>query len=98
MLLASWAQCVALSPSRTFLPFLPCSSFAFAKLSGLCKLQAWAAPAPNPEGKPESGRQELEVHALLRARNLRDPEKVEREWGGGWVVGSPGPEDLQISA
>ena len=75
MLLAPWAQCVALSPSRTFLPFLPLHLFPFAKLSGPCELQAWVTSAPNTEGKLESGHQELEVHVSLRAREPERPGK-----------------------
>ena len=97
MLLASLAQHVALSPSRTFLPFLPLHSFAFAKLSGPCELQAWVASAPNKEGKLESGHQELEVHTSPQRPGTQKTQRRLREWGSGWVVGSPGPEDPQIS-
>lgn len=97
MLLASWAQHVALSPSRTFLPFLSLHSFAFAKLSGPCELQARVASPPNMEGKLESGRQELKVHTSPQCPGTQEIQRRLREWGSGWVVGSLGPEDPQIS-
>lgn len=51
MLLAPWAQCVALSPSRTFLPFLPLQLISLCQVVGTLRAPGLGDVCPQHGGE-----------------------------------------------